>query len=63
MVDGKTNKEIAAELDLSLRAIEDRRARMMKKLQVNTRSELLKLLKQSLPDATLAGLPPTNPPD
>jgi len=45
VIDGKTNKEIAAELRLSLRAIEDRRARMMKKLQVKTRAELLSLLK------------------
>jgi FixJ family two-component response regulator len=45
VVDGKTNKDIAAELDLSLRAVEDRRARMMKRLQVKSRAELLKLLK------------------
>ena len=45
IVDGKTNREIAAELDLSLRAVEDRRARMMKRLQVESRAELLKLLK------------------
>jgi FixJ family two-component response regulator len=45
IADGKTNKEIAAELDLSLRAVEDRRARMMKRLQVKSRAELLRLLK------------------
>ncbi len=45
IVEGKTNKEIAAELDLSQRAVEDRRARMMKRLQVNSRAELLRLLK------------------
>jgi len=45
VVDGKTNKEIASELDLSLRAIEDRRARMMKRLQVKSRAELLRLVK------------------
>ena len=45
LVDGKTNKQIAAELNLSLRAVEDRRARMMKRLQVKSRAELLKLLK------------------
>ena len=45
VADGKTNKEIAAELDLSLRAVEDRRARMMKRLQVKSRAELLRLLK------------------
>jgi len=40
---GKTNKDIAEELGLSVRAIEDRRARMMKKLGVKTRAELLEL--------------------
>ena len=48
VVEGKTNKEIAAELDLSLRAVEDRRARMMKRLQVKSRAELLRLLKSSI---------------
>lgn len=43
VVAGKTNKMIAAELGLSIRAIEDRRARMMKKLQVANRVELLDL--------------------
>jgi RNA polymerase sigma factor (sigma-70 family) len=47
VVDGKTNKEIAAELDISLRAVEDRRARMMKRLQLKSRAELLSLLRQS----------------
>jgi two-component system, LuxR family, response regulator FixJ len=46
VADGKTNKEIAAELDLSLRAVEDRRARMMKRLRGKSRADLLKLLKQ-----------------
>ena len=50
VVDGKTNKEMAAELGISLRAVEDRRARMIKRLQVKSRAELLGLLKQlSLP--------------
>jgi len=40
---GKTNKAIAEELGLSVRAIEDRRARMMRKLGVKTRAELLEL--------------------
>jgi len=43
VVAGKTNRMIAEELGLSVRAIEDRRARMMKKLQVKTRAELLAL--------------------
>jgi FixJ family two-component response regulator len=47
VVDGKTNKEVAVELDLSVRAVEDRRARMMRRLGVKSRAELLRLLKQS----------------
>jgi RNA polymerase sigma factor (sigma-70 family) len=43
VVAGKTNKLIAEDLGLSVRAIEDRRARMMKKLGVTTRAELLNL--------------------
>jgi FixJ family two-component response regulator len=43
VLDGKTNKMIAQELDLSIRAVEDRRARMMKKLAVKSRAELQKL--------------------
>ena len=39
LVDGKTNREIAADLALSLRAVEDRRARMMKRLQVKSRAD------------------------
>lgn len=40
---GKTNQMMAHELGLSVRAIEDRRARMMKKLRVASRAELLEL--------------------
>ena len=40
---GKTNRAIAEELDLSIRTVEDRRARMMKKLCLQTRAELLEL--------------------
>ena len=47
VVEGRTNKMIATELDLSLRAVEDRRARMMKRLQVKSRPELLRLVRQS----------------
>jgi RNA polymerase sigma factor (sigma-70 family) len=43
VIAGKTNKSIAQELGLSIRAVEDRRARMMKKLAVKTRAELLEL--------------------
>ena len=40
---GKSNKQIATELHLSLRAVEDRRARLMKRLQVRSLAELLQL--------------------
>jgi FixJ family two-component response regulator len=43
VIAGKTNKMMSAELDLSIRAVEDRRARMMKKLRVRSRAELLEL--------------------
>jgi FixJ family two-component response regulator len=41
---GKTNREMAASLELSVRAIEDRRARLMKKVQVRSVAELIQLL-------------------
>jgi FixJ family two-component response regulator len=44
VVAGKTNKMIATNLDLSIRAVEDRRARMMRKLRVKSRAELLELI-------------------
>jgi FixJ family two-component response regulator len=44
---GHTNKDIAAQLGLSLRAIEDRRARMMKKLDVETLAELLTVCRKA----------------
>ncbi len=43
VVAGKTNKTIAGELGISVRAVEDRRARMMKHLGVSTRAELMEL--------------------
>jgi len=43
VVAGKTNKMIAGELDVSVRAVEDRRARMMKRLEVGSRAELLEV--------------------
>jgi len=43
VVAGKTNKMVAAELGLSLRAVEDRRARMMKKLQAESRADVVAL--------------------
>lgn len=41
---GKTNKEIAAAVGLSVRGIEDRRARLMKKAGVGSVAELVRLL-------------------
>jgi len=43
VVAGKTNKMISEELDVSVRAVEDRRARMMKRLEVGSRAELLEV--------------------
>jgi FixJ family two-component response regulator len=40
---GKTNKEMASGLELSLRAVEDRRARLMRKLKVRSVAELVLL--------------------
>ena len=44
LIVGKTNKAIAAELGLSRRAVEDRRARVMKKLNLRTVAELVELV-------------------
>lgn len=44
---GQTNKQIAAELHLTLRAIEDRRARLMRRMGVNSLAELLSLVQQA----------------
>ncbi len=40
---GRFNKEIAIELDLSIRTVEDRRARLMKKLGANSVVELVRM--------------------
>ena len=39
---GETNKKIAALLDVSQRAVEDRRARLMQKLQVGSVADLVR---------------------
>ena len=44
---GMTNKAMAAELSLSLRGVEDRRARVMKKLQVESVAHLISLVRQA----------------
>ncbi|MCE5269309.1 MAG: response regulator [Planctomycetaceae bacterium] len=41
LLDGKMNKEIATELGLSTRTIEDRRAKLMKKLDASCLAELI----------------------
>lgn len=46
---GKTNRKIAEELGLSLRAVEDRRARMMKKLGIESRAELVQVVSDAHP--------------
>jgi two-component system response regulator FixJ len=43
ILEGKLNKEIAAELGLSIRTVEDRRARLMRKTQVKSVAELVQL--------------------
>ncbi len=44
ILEGKMNKEIAAELKLSTRTIEDRRARLMKKMNAQCLAELVQLV-------------------
>ena len=44
---GMTNKAMAAKLHLSLRGVEDRRARVMKKLQVESVAHLISLVRQA----------------
>jgi len=44
ILEGKMNKEIAAQLGLSTRAIEDRRMRLMAKMNVNSLVELIQLV-------------------
>ncbi|HUT13511.1 MAG TPA: response regulator [Thermoguttaceae bacterium] len=43
ILDGKYNKEIATELGLSVRTIEDRRARVMDKMEADSVAELVQL--------------------
>ena len=44
ILEGKMNKEIAAELGLSTRTIEDRRAKVMKKMDAKSLAELVQLV-------------------
>ena len=43
LVTGKTNKMIAGELELSIRTVEERRGKLMKKLCAETRAALVEL--------------------
>jgi two-component system, LuxR family, response regulator FixJ len=43
LVDGKLNKQVAYELNISVRTVEVHRARLMKKLKVRSLSELVRL--------------------
>jgi len=43
ILDGKYNKQIANELGVSVRTVEDRRAKLMKKMQANSLAELVRL--------------------
>ena len=44
IVAGKTNKVIASELDVSLRTVEYRKARLMKKMEVATKADLVAMV-------------------
>jgi len=54
---GHTNKEIAERLGLSLRAVEDRRARMLKKLEIEALAELIALYRKAEEPATSRNRP------
>ena len=43
ILDGKFNKEIASQLDLSVRTVEDRRAKLMRKMDARSVAELVQL--------------------
>jgi len=44
MVAGKTNKIIASDLSISIRTVEVHRSRLMKKLEVRSVSELIRMV-------------------
>jgi two-component system, LuxR family, response regulator FixJ len=56
LTDGRSNKAIAAELKLSVRTIEVRRAKLMKKMMAESLAELIRLTLVANPDY---GKPPT----
>ncbi|WP_374191090.1 LuxR C-terminal-related transcriptional regulator [Candidatus Symbiopectobacterium sp. 'North America'] len=53
MMEGKSNKEIAKDLELSARTVEAHRANLFAKLEINSLAKLIKLYgRQSLIDKT-----------
>ena len=44
ILEGRMNKEIATELHLSTRTVEDRRAKMMKKMGAESLAELIQMV-------------------
>lgn len=56
LIAGRTNKQMAAQLGLTLRAIEDRRARVMRKLEVQSLAEIVMLVRDA--EASLPPAPP-----
>ena len=50
LIDGRSNRSIAAELKLSVRTIEVRRAKLMKKMKAESLAELIRLTLAANPD-------------
>jgi len=50
LIEGKPNKEIAAELDLSVRTIEVRRAKLMDKMEAGSLAELVRMTIAARPE-------------
>jgi two-component system, LuxR family, response regulator FixJ len=50
LIEGKSNKTIAVELNLSVRTIEVRRAKLMKKMEAESLAELIRLALAASPD-------------
>lgn len=48
VADGKTNSEIAEELDISLRTVQFRRANIKKQLRIETKSEMVQLAQRAM---------------
>jgi two-component system, LuxR family, response regulator FixJ len=57
LIEGKSNKTIAAELNLSVRTIEVRRAKLMKKMEAESLAELIRLALMASPDLGKSRMP------